>query len=49
MKSVCLDEIPEEHTPKKFANFDDTGDATELILSHEPILQWCEKSRSQSN
>ena len=48
LKSLGVDEIPEEHTPEKFANSDDTGDATEPIFSDESILQWCMKSRSQS-
>ena len=37
LKSLGVDEIPEEHTPK-FANSDDTGDVTEPILSDESIL-----------
>ena len=49
LKSLGVDEIPDEHTPEKFANSDDTGDATEPILSDESILQWCVKSSSQSN
>ena len=48
LKSLGIDEIPEEHTPEKFENSDDTGDATEPILSGESILQWCVKFRSQS-
>ena len=48
LKFLGVDEIPEEHTPEKFANSDDTVAATEPILSDESIMQWCVKSRSQS-
>ena len=39
LKSLSVDEIPEELTPEEFANSDDTVAATEPILSDESILQ----------
>ena len=48
LKSLGVDEIPEDIIPEEFANFNDTIAATEPILSDESILQWCVKSRSQS-
>ena len=38
MKSLGIDKIPEELTPEKFVNFDDTVAATEPFLSDESIL-----------
>ena len=38
-KSFGADEIPEELTLEKFANFDDIVAATKPILSDESILQ----------
>ena len=37
-KSKSLDVIPEELTPEKYADFDDTVAATEPVLSDESIL-----------
>ena len=48
LKSLDVDEIPEDLTPEELANFDDTVAATEPILSDKSILKWCVKSRSQS-
>ena len=38
LKSLGVNEIPEELTPEKFSNFEDTVAATEPILSDESIL-----------
>ena len=38
LKSLGIDEIPEELTREKFPNFDDTVAATEPILSDELVL-----------
>ena len=38
MKSLGIVVIPEELTPEKYANFDDTVAATERVLSDESIL-----------
>ena len=48
LKSLGVDEIPEDLTPEELANFDDTVAAMEPILSDESILKWCVKSRRQS-
>ena len=38
LKSLGVDEIPEELTPEEFANFDDIVAATEPILSDKSIF-----------
>ena len=38
MKSLGVDEYPEEVSPEQFASFDDTVAATEPVLSYESIL-----------
>ena len=48
LKSLGVDEIPEDLTLEELANFDYTVAATEPILSDESILKWYMKSRSQS-
>ena len=48
LKSLGVDEIPEDLTPEEFPNVDDTVATTEPILSDESILQWWVKSRNQS-